>query len=38
MIDTILERCAVYWKQLEEEQKQTIWKYLKVLLVLSERV
>lgn len=38
VVDTIMERCGMYWKQLEDEQRETIWKYLKVLIVLAERV
>lgn len=38
VMDTIMERCSLYWNQLEEDQKKNIWKYLKVLIVLSQRV
>ena len=38
VMDTIMERCLMYWNQLEVDQKKNIWKYLKVLIVLSERV
>lgn len=38
VLDTVLQQCALYWKQLESEQKANIWKYLKVLIVLAERV
>lgn len=38
VVDTILEQCGQLWTQLEAEQQNTIWKYLKVLVVLSERV
>lgn len=38
VVDTILEQCGQLWTQLEAEQQSTIWKYLKVLVVLSERV
>ena len=38
VVDTIMERCSQYWKQLDSNQQDTIWKYLKVLIVLAERV
>lgn len=38
VVDTIMERCGMYWKQLEDTQRDTIWKYMKVLIVLAERV
>jgi len=37
-MDTIMERAALLWNQLEDEQKANIWKYLKVLIVLAQRV
>ena len=37
-MDTIMERASLLWGQLEDEQKENIWKYLKVLIVLAERV
>lgn len=38
VVDAIMERCALYWKQLDKDQQNTIWKYLKVQIVLAERV
>jgi hypothetical protein len=34
----ILSKTLNYWKSLNDDDKETVWKYLKVLCVLSKKV
>ena len=35
--ETIMNNLKKYWKELDDESKQNIWKYFKVLIVLSKK-
>lgn len=34
----IMNNFKKYWKDLDSESKQNIWKYFKVLIILSEKI
>jgi hypothetical protein len=35
--NVIIERLKIHWKKLKDEEKSNIWKYLRTLLILSEK-
>jgi len=35
--NVIIERLKIHWTKLNNNQKENIWKYLKTLLILSEK-
>ena len=35
--ETIIDNLRKYWKDMDEESKENIWKYLQVLLILSNK-